>query len=70
MTESTRKPLSLKREALPHAGIEERLQKVLANAGLGSRRALDERIAAGYRFIGCSLDTHFIMQGCRALLKR
>jgi 23S rRNA pseudouridine2605 synthase len=47
MTESTRKPLSLKREALPHAGIEERLQKVLANAGLGSRRALDERIAAG-----------------------
>jgi 23S rRNA pseudouridine2605 synthase len=47
MTESTRKPLSLKRESLPHAGIEERLQKVLANAGLGSRRALDERIAAG-----------------------
>lgn len=47
MTESTRKPLSLKRDALPHAGIEERLQKVLANAGLGSRRALDERIAAG-----------------------
>lgn len=47
MTESTRKPLSLKRESLPHAGIEERLQKVLANAGLGSRRALDERIGAG-----------------------
>lgn len=47
MTETTRKPLSLKRDTLPHAGIEERLQKVLANAGLGSRRALDERIAAG-----------------------
>jgi 23S rRNA pseudouridine2605 synthase len=47
MTEAPRKPLSLKRETLPHAGIEERLQKVLANAGLGSRRALDERIAAG-----------------------
>jgi len=34
------------------------------------RQRIDERIAAGYRFIGCSLDTHFIMHGCRALLKR
>jgi 2-keto-3-deoxy-L-rhamnonate aldolase RhmA len=33
------------------------------------RRRIDERIAAGYRFIGCSLDTQFIMNGCRALLK-
>jgi 2-keto-3-deoxy-L-rhamnonate aldolase RhmA len=33
------------------------------------RHRIDERIAAGYRFIGCSLDTHFIMHGCRALLK-
>ena len=32
------------------------------------RRRIDERIAAGYRFIGCSLDTHFIMQGCRDML--
>jgi len=30
------------------------------------RRRIDERIAAGYRFIGCSLDTQFIMSGCRA----
>ncbi len=28
-----------------------------------------ERVAAGYRFIGCSLDTHLIMNGCRQLLK-
>lgn len=34
------------------------------------RARIDERIAAGYRFIGCSLDTHFIMHGCRTLLKR
>ena len=34
------------------------------------RKRIDERIAAGYRFIGCSLDTQFIMSGCRALLKR
>ena len=34
------------------------------------RNRIDERIAAGYRFIGCSLDTHFIMQGCRKMLNR
>ncbi len=34
------------------------------------RKHIDERIAAGYRFIGCSLDTQFIMSDCRALLKR
>ena len=34
------------------------------------RQRIDERIAAGYRFIGCSLDTQLIMHGCRALLKR
>ena len=34
------------------------------------RSRIDERIAAGYRFIGCSLDTQLIMHGCRALLKR
>jgi 2-dehydro-3-deoxyglucarate aldolase len=34
------------------------------------RSRIDERIAAGYRFIGCSLDTHLIMHGCRALLRK
>ena len=40
--------LTLKRNAAP-AGplVEERLHKVLANAGLGSRRLLEERIQAG-----------------------
>ncbi|WP_028919030.1 23S rRNA pseudouridine(2605) synthase RluB [Pseudoxanthomonas suwonensis] len=49
-----RKPLgklSLKRgeeaAAAPAAKIEERLHKVLAQAGLGSRRALEQRIADG-----------------------
>lgn len=46
--ERTRSKLSLNREAR-QAGpaIEERLHKVLANAGLGSRRLLEERIEAG-----------------------
>jgi len=34
------------------------------------RKRIDERIAAGYRFIGCSLDTQLIMHGCRALLSK
>ena len=37
--------LSLKRDATPQ--LEERLHKVLAQAGLGSRRMLEERIAQG-----------------------
>ena len=48
--ESTRRPLSLKAKAVPEAEaprIEERLHKVLAQAGLGSRRALEQRIADG-----------------------
>ena len=48
--ESTRRPLSLKAKAAPVAEaprIEERLHKVLAQAGLGSRRALEQRIADG-----------------------
>lgn len=39
--------LTLKRTTPPTDTIEERLQKVLANAGLGSRRLLEERIQAG-----------------------
>lgn len=45
MTETPRTRLSLKREASPK--LEERLHKVLAEAGLGSRRALEERIVQG-----------------------
>lgn len=51
--ESTRRPLSLKRgetateTAAPAPRITERLHKVLAQAGLGSRRALEQRIAEG-----------------------
>lgn len=50
MTQPIRRTLSLKREATPSdtaAKLEERLQKVLAQAGLGSRRALEERISSG-----------------------
>ena len=40
--------LTLKRPAQPEGPVvEERLHKVLANAGLGSRRLLEERIQAG-----------------------
>ena len=50
--ESTRRPLSLKAkstapETIETRRIEERLHKVLAQAGLGSRRALEQRIADG-----------------------
>jgi 23S rRNA pseudouridine2605 synthase len=48
MTDTPRRVLSLKREAgVSTPRIEERLHKVLAQAGLGSRRALEERIARG-----------------------
>jgi len=47
-TEKPRSKLSLNRENRNGAPqIEERLHKVLANAGLGSRRLLEERIEAG-----------------------
>jgi 23S rRNA pseudouridine2605 synthase len=45
---SPRGVLSLKRSDAPNGGaLEERLHKVLANAGLGSRRLLEERIGNG-----------------------
>ena len=53
MTTSTRSVLSL-RKAAPETSapsLEERLHKVLANAGLGSRRLLEQRIEAGEVFL-------------------
>lgn len=49
MSSTPRSLLTLKRSAASDAGeaLEERLHKVLANAGLGSRRMLEQRIAAG-----------------------
>ncbi|MCC7097714.1 MAG: rRNA pseudouridine synthase [Thermomonas sp.] len=45
--ETPRRPLSLKAKPAEATRIEERLHKVLAQAGLGSRRALEQRIADG-----------------------
>ena len=47
-TTSARPTLSLKRASASDAPLlDERLHKVLANAGLGSRRLLEQRIEAG-----------------------
>ena len=46
--DSPRRVLSLKRESQQSGPVvEERLQKVMAQAGIGSRRAIEERIGAG-----------------------
>ena len=47
MTTSARSILSLKRNVGDAPTLDERLHKVLANAGLGSRRLLEQRIEAG-----------------------
>ena len=49
MSDTPRSKLSLKRDAAatPEVRLQERLHKVLAQAGLGSRRALEQRIAEG-----------------------
>ena len=48
MTAPQKSILSLKRAPVGDAApLEERLHKVLANAGLGSRRMLEQRIQAG-----------------------
>lgn len=48
MSSTPRSLLTLKRSGTPAGdALEERLHKVLANAGLGSRRMLEQRIAAG-----------------------
>ena len=49
MSSTSRSLLTLKRAAAQEHGgaLEERLHKVLANAGLGSRRMLEQRIAGG-----------------------
>jgi 23S rRNA pseudouridine2605 synthase len=44
---TTRSILSLRRPAADAPALDERLHKVLANAGLGSRRLLEQRIEAG-----------------------
>jgi 23S rRNA pseudouridine2605 synthase len=60
MSSTPRSLLTLKRSADPdHDGtLEERLHKVLANAGLGSRRMLEQRIANGeIRVNGAAAET-------------
>ena len=60
MSSTPRSLLTLKRSAAPErdGSLEERLHKVLANAGLGSRRMLEQRIANGdIRVNGAAAET-------------
>jgi 23S rRNA pseudouridine2605 synthase len=60
MSSTPRSLLTLKRPVAPdHVGqLEERLHKVLASAGLGSRRMLEQRIAGGeIRVNGAAAET-------------
>jgi 23S rRNA pseudouridine2605 synthase len=59
MTTSSRSILKLKRPTAAEgaAVVEERLHKVLANAGLGSRRLLEQRIESGEVLLNGSVAT-------------
>jgi 23S rRNA pseudouridine2605 synthase len=56
-TPANRSRLSLNRDQRNEPALEERLHKVLANAGLGSRRALEERIEAGEVKVNATVAT-------------
>jgi 2-dehydro-3-deoxyglucarate aldolase len=64
---------------LDHPEVQLALQKILAAckrhgvaAGIhvvrGTNIDVRERIDQGYRFIACSIDTEFVIQGCRRIL--
>jgi 23S rRNA pseudouridine2605 synthase len=59
MSSAPRSLLTLKRSSAHESdgALEERLHKVLANAGLGSRRMLEERIGAGEILVNGSVAT-------------
>ena len=65
MTDNNRRVLSLKRQDAASTDLpEERLHKVLAQAGLGSRRSLEERIGRGEVKVNAEVAT--IGTGIRA----
>jgi 2-dehydro-3-deoxyglucarate aldolase len=64
---------------LEHPKVSRALRKILnackrykVPAGIhvigGSNAEVRSRIGEGYRFIGCSMDTEFVIQGCRRVL--
>src|SRR6476469_8740840 len=59
MSEEKNRKLTLRREqpTAPAPRMEERLHKVLAQAGLGSRRALEQRIADGLVHVNGNVAT-------------